>query len=109
MIENKCSLTRFAVAAASSNENFFFNLCVKSVETAYGRATKDFEWKNQKNMNYLVNVYLKARNGDVVVAAVKRKKGRNRNSAQYIKLLSDVTVKRYFAALLLCLFLHCNY
>lgn len=48
MIENKCSLTRFAVAAASSNENFFFNLCVKSVETAYGRATKDFEWKNQK-------------------------------------------------------------
>lgn len=43
MIENKCSLTRFAVAAASSNENFPFNLCVKSVETAYGRATKDFE------------------------------------------------------------------
>lgn len=36
-------------------------------------------------------------------------KGRNRNRALYIELLSDVTVKRYFAALLLCPFLHCNY
>lgn len=43
MIENKCSFTRLVVVAASSNENFSFNLCVKSVETAYGRATKNFE------------------------------------------------------------------
>lgn len=65
------------------------------------------EWKNQKNMNYLVNVYLKARNGDVAVAAVKRKA--ETGTARYIELLSDVTVKRYFAALLLWPFLHCNY
>lgn len=37
------------------------------------------------------------------------KNGRNRNRAHYIELLNDVTVKRYFAALLLCPFLHCNY